>query len=125
MAALKHMAPVAHGITTPCQSSAVGCIGHSKASSTTGAFTCHAGVEPNVVTYTTVMGVLHRSGQWQMAMRIFKKMEGAGIQADVKAYNAAIAACAKGCNWQQAWSVFAGLFQPACSCNRLSVATSC
>ena len=87
-------------------------------------FLCHAGVEPNVVTYTTVMGVLHRSGQWQMAMHIFKKMEGAGIQADVKAYNAAIAACAKGCDWQQAWSVFAGLFQPACS--QLSVAsTSC
>ena len=76
---------------------------------------CHAGVEPNVVTYTTIMGVLHRSGQWQMAMHIFRKMEGAGIQADVKAYNAAIAACAKGCDWQQAWSVFAGLCQPACS----------
>ena len=88
---------------------------HSKASSTTDTHTLYAGVEPNVVTYTTVMGVLHRSGQWQMAMRIFRKMEGAGIQADVKAYNAAIAACAKGCDWQQAWSVFAGLFQPACS----------
>lgn len=33
-------------------------------------------------------------------------MEAANIKVDVVAYNSAIAACAKGGDWEQAWAVF-------------------
>lgn len=39
-------------------------------------------------------------------MQIFRRMEAADIKVDVVAYNSAIAACAKGGDWEQAWAVF-------------------
>ena len=43
----------------------------------------HAGLEGNVVLYTTLMTVCHKGGQPERAMRIFRAMEGEGLQADV------------------------------------------
>ncbi len=42
-----------------------------------------AGLEGNVVLYTTLMTVCHKGGQPERAMRIFRAMEGEGLQADV------------------------------------------
>ena len=39
-------------------------------------------------------------------MQVFRRMEAADVTADVIAYNSAIAACAKGGDWEQAWAVF-------------------
>lgn len=39
-------------------------------------------------------------------MQIFRRMEAGDIKVDVVAYNSAIAACAKGGDWEQAWAVF-------------------
>ena len=39
-------------------------------------------------------------------MQIFRRMEAADIRVDVVAYNSAIAACAKGGDWEQAWAIF-------------------
>ena len=55
------------------------------------------------------MSLCQRAGQWQRAMDIFRRMETAGVKADVVAYNSAIAACAKGLDWEQAWAVFASM----------------
>lgn len=58
------------------------------------------------------MSLCQRAGQWQRAMDIFRRMETAAVKADVVAYNSAIAACAKGSDWEQAWAVFASMAQP-------------
>ena len=42
-------------------------------------------------------------------MDIFRRMETAAVKADVVAYNSAIAACAKGLDWEQAWAVFSSM----------------
>ena len=43
----------------------------------------HAGLKGNVVLYTTLMTVCHKGGKPERAMRIFRTMEGDGLQADV------------------------------------------
>jgi pentatricopeptide repeat protein len=50
---------------------------------------------PNVVHYTTLMSVLQRAGRWEQAMAVFERMEAAGVEPDVQAYNAAITTYAK------------------------------
>ncbi len=52
------------------------------------------------------MSLCQRAGQWQKAMQVFRRMEAADVTVDVIAYNSAIAACAKGGDWEQAWAVF-------------------
>ncbi len=52
------------------------------------------------------MSLCQRAGQWQKAMQVFRRMEAADVTIDVIAYNSAIAACAKGGDWEQAWAVF-------------------
>jgi pentatricopeptide repeat protein len=42
-----------------------------------------AGLKGNVVLYTTLMTVCHKGGKPERAMRIFRTMEGEGLQADV------------------------------------------
>ena len=42
----------------------------------------YAGLKGNVVLYTTLMTVCHKGGQLERAMRIFRAMEGEGLQAD-------------------------------------------
>lgn len=65
-----------------------------------------SGVSPNVVTYTSLMSLLQRAGQHKRAVALFAQMERDGVAADVTAYNAAMAACAKNRDWQRAWSLF-------------------
>lgn len=49
-------------------------------------------------------------------MQIFRRMEAADVEVDVVAYNSAIAACAKGGDWEQAWAVFSSKWLPVCIC---------
>ena len=49
-------------------------------------------------------------------MQIFRRMEAANIKVDVVAYNSAIAACAKGGDWEQAWAVFSSKWLCVCIC---------
>lgn len=74
-----------------------------------------------MITYTTLMSVCQRAGEWRHAILVFQKMDAAGVEADVVAYNSAIAACAKGHDWEKAWAVFMGmqlLLLGAVSCHR-------
>ena len=52
------------------------------------------------------MSLCQKAGQWQRAMQVFREMEAVDVRIDVVAYNSAIAACAKGEDWEQAWAVF-------------------
>lgn len=49
-------------------------------------------------------------------MQIFRRMEAANVKVDVVAYNSAIAACAKGGDWEQAWAVFSSEWLRVCIC---------
>jgi pentatricopeptide repeat protein len=62
----------------------------------------HAGVAPNVLTYTTLMSACSRHGQWERALQAFHHMEAAGLQPDVLAYNSAITAYARAGAWEKA-----------------------
>jgi pentatricopeptide repeat protein len=56
-------------------------------------------------------------------MQVFRRMEAADVTVDVIAYNSAIAACAKGGDWEQAWAVFSSEYtckQSAYLANSLS-----
>ena len=57
-------------------------------------------------TYTTVMSACTRAGQWERALDAFQRMEAAGLEADVMAYNSAISACAATGAWDAAWAHF-------------------
>lgn len=65
------------------------------------------------MTYTTLMSACTRAGQWQSALTAFQKMEAAGLQPDVLAYNSAISACAAAGGWEKAWALFGSEFPPS------------
>ncbi|CAM9211127.1 unnamed protein product [Scytosiphon promiscuus] len=64
------------------------------------------GVEPDVVTYNSLINVLRWGGQREKALAIVEDMntKGAdgGVRPDVITYNSAIAACASGGEWKKA-----------------------
>ncbi|CAM9381903.1 unnamed protein product, partial [Hapterophycus canaliculatus] len=64
------------------------------------------GVEPDVVTYNSLINVLRWGGQREKALTIVEEMntKGAagGVRPDVITYNSAIAACASGGEWKKA-----------------------
>ena len=54
-----------------------------------------AGLQLNVVHYTTLMSCLQKGGQWEASVAAFRSMAASGVAPDVVAHNAAIAACAR------------------------------
>jgi pentatricopeptide repeat domain-containing protein 1 len=84
-----------------------------------------SGLVPDVSTYNTAVGAYRKDAQWQRAMqlsglvpdvvtsmrrvrsgsrplRLWVKMQLSGLVPDVIIYNAAVSACGKGAQWQQA-----------------------
>lgn len=49
----------------------------------------------DVISYTTVIGGLGKTGEWRKALRLFDVMQSAGIEPNGYTYGAAIAACAQ------------------------------
>lgn len=65
-------------------------------------------------TYTTLMSACTRHGQWQRALEAFCRMEAAGLQPDVLAYNSGISAYAAAGLWEKAWALFSSALLECC-----------
>ncbi|KAL4576552.1 hypothetical protein LXL04_012648 [Taraxacum kok-saghyz] len=66
-----------------------------------------AGVLPNGITWSTLIGVYGGSGDVKRAVQILKTMRNSGVQPDVVAYTAAIKVCVKQRELNLAFSLFA------------------
>ena len=69
-----------------------------------------------MIVYSSLISALGRAGEWQQACAIFRRMELAGIDADVVCYNSIISACARGGSWEQAWAAFTGSLRLVVCC---------
>ena len=67
------------------------------------------GVEPNVITYTTLIKACTNAGASQAAVEVFYMMDAVGVKADLQAYNALMAVFSKEPNWEKCWSVLAAM----------------
>ncbi|KAK3262832.1 hypothetical protein CYMTET_28338, partial [Cymbomonas tetramitiformis] len=68
-----------------------------------------AGVEPNVITYNSLISACEKGGQWEKALEVFAGMKKAGVEPNVITYSSLISACEKGGQWEKALEVFAGM----------------
>ncbi len=60
-----------------------------------------AGIQPNVIKYSSAIGACEEGGQSQRAFDVLRRCVSAGIQPDVITYNSAICACEEGGEWQR------------------------
>jgi pentatricopeptide repeat protein len=65
-----------------------------------------AGLQPDTFTYSSLISVCEKSGQWEKALDIFGWMSMAKVKANVVTYGSLIAACEKGGQWELALEVF-------------------
>ncbi|CAK0841049.1 unnamed protein product [Prorocentrum cordatum] len=61
-----------------------------------------AKVEPNVFSYSAVVGACGKGEQWQLALALLSEMLQARLETDVISYSAGISACEKGEQWHRA-----------------------
>ena len=54
------------------------------------------GLEPNTVTYSTLIAALARGGQTDMALEAFARMCAAGVRPNAHTYNSLLHACTSG-----------------------------
>ncbi|KAK3249083.1 hypothetical protein CYMTET_41480 [Cymbomonas tetramitiformis] len=60
-----------------------------------------AGVEPNVITYSSLISACEKGGQWEKALEVFAGMKKAGVEPNVITYSSLISACEKGEQWEK------------------------
>ncbi len=72
-----------------------------------------AGVNPDVITYSSAISACEKGGQWQRALDLLARCESAGIKPNVITYNSAISACEKGRQWQRARTCWNAVNPPA------------
>lgn len=63
---------------------------------TTCSWMTEAGVEADTITYSALISVCEKAGQWQKAMEVFGWMAMKGVRPNVVTYSALISACEKG-----------------------------
>lgn len=56
--------------------------------------------------YTSYIGALGRSGQWERALDVYDDMAAAGVAGNVVTFSSLISACEKGGQWQEAVKVY-------------------
>ena len=49
----------------------------------------------NAITYTSLIYAGERSGQWQLALKLFHRVTGGSVAPNAAIFNAAMSACAK------------------------------
>lgn len=57
-------------------------------------------MEPNVITYSSVINAYANKGNWQGAENVLRRMQYQGVQPNIITYNSLITAYAKEGNWQ-------------------------
>jgi pentatricopeptide repeat domain-containing protein 1 len=60
-----------------------------------------AGIQQNVITYSSANGACEEGGQSQRALDVLPRCVSAVIKPDVITYNSAICACEEGGEWQR------------------------
>lgn len=54
-----------------------------------------AALEPNIVTYSTLISALEKSGQWERALKIWEDMHKDGVHPNAAMFNTMITALGK------------------------------
>ena len=72
------------------------------------------GCERNVITYSSLIGACEKTGQWELAFELFRRMKSEGIQPNIITFNSMITTCASSAKWAQACEVYNYMIQDGC-----------
>ena len=69
------------------------------------------GLQPNVITYNSVISACEKGGKAESALQLFYEMRQQGLQPNVIFYTAVISACGKGGKAERALQLFCEMRQ--------------